>query len=114
MWLFWLLAGVLLGGLNGLMTYWIVSLLRPGAPPQSAILVLGGAPLRWGLVTLALALALQSGVGSALLTFAGLELARWGLVILVGVRPDIFQINTDTQDLQIKDPTDTKTLNNRS
>jgi hypothetical protein len=113
MWI-WLLVGVLLGGLNGLMTYWTVSRLRPGAPPQSAMLILGGAPLRWGLVTVALILALRRGVGPALLTFAGLELTRWGLVILVGVRPDIFQINTDMQDLQIKRPTDAETLSNRS
>ena len=90
MWILWLLLGGLAGGLNSLLLYRTVSCLRPGKPPSTLVLILGSVPLRWAIAAVALALALRQGIGPGLLTFAGLWLARWGLVILVGFRPDAF------------------------
>jgi len=87
-WIPWLLLGGMVGGLNGLTLCWTVSRLRPGALPYTLAAILGGTLLRWGTVAVALALALRQGIGPGLLVFAGLWLARWGMVMLVGVRPD--------------------------
>lgn len=77
----WLLAGGAVGAVNGLTRWWTVGRLRPGAPSHALSLVLGGALLRWALVAALLALALQRGIGPALLAFVGLWLSRWGTVI---------------------------------
>lgn len=89
MWVLWLLLGGLVGGLNSLLLYRTVSCLRPSKPPGLA-LVLGSVPLRWAIAAVVLALALRQGIGPGLLTFAGMWLTRWGLVILVGIRPEAF------------------------
>jgi len=76
----WLLAGGIIGGLNGLSLRWTVTCLRPGAPGRAVILTAAGAMLRLGLAAGLLIAALQRGVVPALLAFAGLWLARWGVV----------------------------------
>jgi hypothetical protein len=76
----WLLAGGAIGVLDGLSLRWTAARLRPNASSQVAVLALAGAMLRWGLAAAVLIAALQQGIASGLLAFAGLQLARWGVV----------------------------------
>ena len=76
----WLFTGGAIGVLNGLSLWWTVSRLRPNAPSHAAVLAMAGAILRWGLAAGVLIVALQHSIASGLLTFAGLRLARWGMV----------------------------------
>jgi hypothetical protein len=76
----WLIAGGAIGVLNGLGLRWTVARLRPEAPGRAVAWALGGAMLRWGLAASLLIAALRHGVVPALLAFAGLWLARWGIV----------------------------------
>ncbi|MDY7078274.1 MAG: hypothetical protein SXV54_15265 [Chloroflexota bacterium] len=76
----WLFAGLTVGALNGLILWNSVARLRPNAPPSTVTWVLGGALLRWVAVAGLLIVALQHGILPGLLAFAGLWLARWGIV----------------------------------
>lgn len=76
----WLLAGGIIGVLNGLSLRWTVAGLRTGAPGRAVVLTMAGAILRWGLAASVLFFALQRGIVPALLAFAGLWLARWGMI----------------------------------
>jgi hypothetical protein len=77
----WLLAGGVVGGLSMLSLWWTVTQLRPTTPGRAALLALGGTILRWGLAAGLLIAALQQGIGTALLAFAGLWVARWAVVL---------------------------------
>lgn len=66
--------------LSGLTLWWTVARFRPGAPIRVVAWVLAGAVLRWGLAASLLITALQRGIVPGLLAFAGLWLARWGMV----------------------------------
>ncbi|MEA3345876.1 MAG: hypothetical protein U9Q78_06500 [Chloroflexota bacterium] len=81
---FWLLIGLAIGLLNMLTLCWTVARLDPGAPSTAVALVLAGAILRWGLAAGLLIAALQRGIGPGLLAFAGLWLARSGVVWWLG------------------------------
>ncbi|MDY6875350.1 MAG: hypothetical protein SWK90_03980 [Chloroflexota bacterium] len=76
----WLFTGLAVGALNGLSLQRTVARLQPSAPGHGVIWVLGGTLLRLGLATVLLIAALQHGIVPALLAFAGLWLARWGIV----------------------------------
>jgi hypothetical protein len=76
----WLFTGGSVGLLNGLSLRWTVARLRPAVPGRAVVWALGGALLRWGLAAVLLVIALQDGVMPGLLAFAGLRLARWGIV----------------------------------
>lgn len=76
----WLCTGGAVGVLSALTLWWTVSRFRPGAPRRALAWVLGGLMLRWGLAASLLITALQRGIVPGLLAFAGLWLARWGLV----------------------------------
>jgi len=76
----WLFAGLMVGALNALTLWSSVARLRPAAPGRAVAWVLGGALLRLGLAVGVLIAALQRGVLPGLLAFAGLWLARWGIV----------------------------------
>jgi hypothetical protein len=80
----WLLAGGLLGIVNGLTQWWTVSRLRPRVRLAPLALVWGGLILRLALVAAVLTLGLRRGVIPGLLAFAGLWLARWGIAIYFG------------------------------
>ena len=76
----WLFIGGAIGMLNGLSLRWTVARLHPDAPTHAAVLTMGGAMLRWVLTAGLLIAALQHGIKSGLLAFAGLWLVRWGMV----------------------------------
>ncbi len=78
----WLLAGSVIGVLNGLFRWWTVNRLRSDAPARALRLVWGGLLLRLGLVVALLSVALQFGLGPCLLTFAGIWWMRWAMVVL--------------------------------
>lgn len=80
----WLLAGCAVGALNGLILWWAVGRLRPDVPRNTVAWVLAGALLRWTIVAALLIGALQHGIVPGLLAFAGLWLARWGMVYWLG------------------------------
>jgi len=77
----WLFAGGAVGALNGLTLWWTVGRLRPDVSGRAVAWILGGALLRWGLIAGLLVAALQRGVLPGILAFAGLWLARWGMVV---------------------------------
>jgi hypothetical protein len=77
----WLSAGLTIGILNGLTLRWTVSRLRPDTALVGVPLVTLGGLLRLGLATALLIFASQHGIMGCLLSFAGLWLARW-IVIL--------------------------------
>lgn len=81
----WLLAGGVVSGLNVLSLWWTVGRLRPEAPSEGVALVAGGMVGRWLLVTGLLVAALQRGIVSGLLAFAGLWLVRTALVCWLGL-----------------------------
>jgi hypothetical protein len=76
----WLFTGGAIGVLSGLTLWWTVARLRPDASSYVVVLVLGGMILRWSLSAGLLVAALQHGIVPGLLAFAGLLLARWGMV----------------------------------
>ena len=76
----WPFIGGAIGMLNGLSLWWTVARLHPDAPSHAAVLTMGGAMLRWVLTAGLLIAALQHSIASGLLAFAGLCLARWGMV----------------------------------
>jgi len=76
----WLFAGLAVGALNGFTLWSSVTCLRPDVSGRAVAWILGGALLRLGLVASLLIAALQRGVLPGLLAFAGLWLARWGIV----------------------------------
>jgi hypothetical protein len=82
----WLSAGLTIGTLNGLTLRWTVSRLHPETSLIGVPLVALGGLLRLGLATALLLLASQHGMMSCLLSFAGLWLARW-IVILFTLFP---------------------------
>ena len=82
----WLFTGGSIGVLNGLSLRWTAARLRPDAPGQAVAWALGGAILRWSLAAGLLMAALQRGVVPGLLAFAGLWLARWGIVCWLNLR----------------------------
>ena len=82
----WLFTGGSIGVLNGLSLRWTVARLHPDAPGQAVAWALGGAMLRWSLAAGLLMTALQRGVVPGLLAFAGLWLARWGIVCWLNLR----------------------------
>ena len=75
----WVLAGMAVGLLNGLFLCWTVARVRPHAA-GNVVSLLGGFLMRLGLAGGLLLLAIRSGVGAALLAFAGLWLARWVVI----------------------------------
>jgi len=78
--LLWLLAGGAIGLANGWLLWQGVARLRPDASARAVAGMVGGAALRWALVTALLVVALRQGVVSGVLAFAGLWLVRWGLI----------------------------------
>ncbi|MDY7040168.1 MAG: hypothetical protein SVX38_04825 [Chloroflexota bacterium] len=82
----WLFAGLTVGALNGLTLRWTVAHLCPEWAGRALICVWGGALLRWVAVAGLLIVALQRGILPGLLAFAGLWLARWGMMCWLGLR----------------------------
>ena len=85
----WLFTGGAVGVLNGLSLLWTVARLRPDAPRRAVTWALGGAMLRWSLAAVLLISALQRGIAPALLAFAGLWLARWGMACWFLGEPEV-------------------------
>ena len=83
----WLFIGGATGVLSGLSLWWTVARLHPDASSGAAVLTMGGAMLRWVLTAGLLIAALQHGIKSGLLAFAGLCLARWGMVCYFNLYP---------------------------
>lgn len=79
--MFWLSTGLTIGILNGLTLRWTVSRLRPETALVGAPLVALGGLLRLGLATALLVFASQHGIIPCLLSFAGLWLARWMVIL---------------------------------
>ncbi|MGD2144713.1 MAG: hypothetical protein PVF54_09580 [Anaerolineae bacterium] len=79
----WLLAGGLVGVVNGLIRWCTVAPLRPGMRIGALSLVLSGMAVRLGLVVALLILGLKHGFVPGLLAFAGLWLARSAIVLWV-------------------------------
>ena len=84
----WFIFGIATGILNGLTLRWTVGRLRPEASIISEPLVMLGFVLRMGLTAALLVLASQHSLVSGMLSFAGLWLARW-TVILVTAFPHL-------------------------
>jgi hypothetical protein len=80
----WLLAGGLIGMVNGLTRWWTVTRLRQEMRLRPLALVWGGLILRLAVVAALLIIGLRGGIISGLLAFAGLWLARWGTTIWFG------------------------------
>lgn len=80
----WFLAGGIVGLLNGITLWWTVAYLRPEAPRRALFNAIGGALVRWGLVSGLLISALRHGIWPCLVAFAGLVVARWGVVSWFG------------------------------
>jgi hypothetical protein len=80
----WVLAGGLVGTANGLTRWWTVSRLQHNMGRSALALVWGGLTVRLALAAALLTLGLRHGIGSGLLAFAGLWLARWGTTIWFG------------------------------
>jgi len=76
----WLLTGGAIGVLNSLALWWTVAGLRPQTPHRALFRFTGSVVLRWGLIGGLLAVALQKGALPGLAAFAGLWLARWGML----------------------------------
>ncbi|HUX77325.1 MAG TPA: hypothetical protein VMY40_11860 [Anaerolineae bacterium] len=76
----WMLAGGAIGTLSGLTARWTVARLGPTAPGRAVSWTVAGAMVRWSLAAGLLIAALQRGIAPTLLAFAGLWLARWGIV----------------------------------
>jgi hypothetical protein len=96
----WLLAGSLVGMMNGLARWWTVSHLRYQTRRSALALVWGGFILRQAAVAALLTLGLKRGIIPGLLAFAGMCLARWGSVIWFGalrwqVRPPLMASSSD-------------------
>lgn len=89
----WLFTGGTIGILSGLTLWWTVGRLSPDVPSSAVFLAMGGIMLRWGLATVLLIAALQHGIVSGLLAFAGLWLARWGMVYRFNVFSDGSETN---------------------
>lgn len=79
----WLLAGGLVGVLNGFSRWWTVARLRAGGDGRPLLLTLGGLGVRLTLVAALLIAGLKQGIAAGLLAFAGLWLAQWATVIWV-------------------------------
>lgn len=79
--LFWFLAGAVLGAGNGLMQRWTVDRLDAEAAAPALLLVAGGGLLRLLAAGVLLFVALQQGIVAALVAVAGLTLARWALLL---------------------------------
>jgi FtsH-binding integral membrane protein len=77
----WFLFGAVLSAVKVLTLLWTVNRIHPNAPYQAVVWAMGGAIMRWLLVTSLLLSALQQGIVSALFAFAGLWLARWGVIV---------------------------------
>lgn len=80
----WLLAGGLIGMVNGLTRWWTVTHLRQEMRLRPLALVWGGLILRLALVAALLIVGLRGGIIPGLLAFAGLWFARWGTTIWFG------------------------------
>jgi hypothetical protein len=79
--LFWLPIGIITGILNGLTLRWTVGRLRSEISLAGVPLVAVGSLLRMGLATALLIFASQHGMIPCLLSFAGLWLARWMVIL---------------------------------
>jgi hypothetical protein len=75
----WFLAGTFVGILSGLSQQWTVGQIHADSSRKVAVLLIGGFIFRLGLAGLVLFAAIQQGIFAALLAFAGLWIARWGL-----------------------------------
>jgi len=77
----WLIGGAVVGVLNVLSLDWSLGrLLHPAASLGGVALILGGAVVRWGIAAGLLLVALQRGIGAALLALGGLWLGRWVMI----------------------------------
>jgi hypothetical protein len=85
----WFMIGIAIGVLNGLTLRWTVGRLRSETSLTGVPLVAFGFLLRMGLNTALLILASQRGMTTCLLSFTGLWLARW-TIILVTASPHLF------------------------
>lgn len=79
----WLLLGVAVGVLNGALIVRWANCIGPGRDAPALGPLFFGYPLRLGLAALALLMGLRAGIVPALWVFAGLWLARWGVVFWV-------------------------------
>ncbi len=78
----WFLVGVGVGSVNIFLIRLSVAHMRPAAPPLHVFFrLLGGMALRLSLTAGLLLLSLWQGVGMALLTFMGMGLSRWILIV---------------------------------
>jgi hypothetical protein len=76
----WLFVGGAVGALHALTLWWTVAHLRPESAGRALARAWGGALVRWTTAAGMLIVALQHGIVPGLLAFAGLWLARWGMV----------------------------------
>jgi hypothetical protein len=77
----WFLAGIVGGILSGLSQQWTVAHLHADSTKKVASYLIVGFFLRLTLAGLILYAAIQQSIFAALLAFAGLWIARWGLSI---------------------------------
>ena len=75
----WFMAGILTGIFSGLTQQWTVNQLHVNSTKKVTLLLIGGFFVRIALAGIVLFAAVQQGIIPALLAFAGLWFARWGL-----------------------------------
>jgi len=85
----WLCAGVALGFFNIMTQWWTVQRLHPEAPHYALVLMMGGMMLRWLLAAGLFITALQGGLFPLLMAFAGLWLARWGMLAMASRQSEL-------------------------
>lgn len=84
--LLWLILGIVVGTLSGIMQWWSVSRLAPNATVMTANGIVLGAFARWTVVAVLFIAALRMGAVPALLAFAGLFVAKWLIIVWYGLR----------------------------
>ncbi len=86
-WMLWILVGAATAYAFLKMQSWSVRLISPEKPAMSSSLVIGGAVLRWILIFLLLALALQQSILAALVLFGTFMIVR--LILLFFLKTQI-------------------------
>ena len=82
----WLLLGGLLGGLIFLSQWWTVNAVDPAQAGAAKTWLFGGLILRLVMIIGFLAVALQQGFSALLAALAGLWLARWIMLVWIGLK----------------------------
>ena len=89
----WFFLGCVVGTLNMAARWWVVANLQPQGDGLLADAAIGGILWRTLLAGGLLAAGLAKGIMSGLMAFAGLEVARWVLILLIFRRTHVWKID---------------------